>query len=140
MKFGIIKKVPGIIGSKIKNRVKKDMQKGSDKKNNFLLEEYNKGKILSVDSGVDNKELIKSDDPKKYFEENKQNKKSIQEENTKKSNHNLVEEISKLIKEKPGLKVKTYLRELLRKHKGNLDQEETTRLIKEEIKNNGKGN
>jgi len=44
------------------------------KKDKLLLEEYNKGKILQVDTGLDNKEYLKSLEDKPIEENNSEEK------------------------------------------------------------------
>lgn len=134
----MIKKIFVRIGKGIKNKFHKDMKKGSSKREDLLLEEYEKGRVLEVDSGVNNKEFLKSGDCKKYKKDfKKPEEQNILVENSDirigKNTIQLAEEISILIKEKPDLKVKIYLRELLKRHKGNLDQENTRELIKKEL-------
>ncbi len=99
-----------------------------------LLDQYKEGKIIQVGNNINNKDFLKSENCKEYLEKFKNEKpKEVSENKPIENNKKLEEEILKLIKEQPNLKVKTYLRILLKKFKGNLDQEKTRELIKENL-------
>lgn len=120
----------------IKSKISKEEKKVT-KRQKELLNQYNEGRIIKVDKDIDNKDFLKSENCKEYLEKLKNEKpKKITEDETTKDNAKLEEEICKLIKEQPNLKVKTYLRILLKKFKGNLNQEKTRELIKEKINKN----
>lgn len=56
-----------IIKRKIKEKIGKDMETKTNKANNFLLEEYSKGRLLQVDNKINNLEFFRSENCKDYL-------------------------------------------------------------------------